>query len=40
MNQQIDINEVLKALKEQIGEQAQQIAILRATIAMKEKPVE
>jgi len=40
MDQQLDINEVLKSLKEQIGDQAQQIAILRATIAAKERSVE
>ena len=32
MNEQITIDEVLKYLREQIGLQAQEIAILKATI--------
>jgi restriction endonuclease S subunit len=38
MEEQIEINEVLKYLREQIADQAQQIAILKATLAMKETP--
>jgi hypothetical protein len=38
MEEQIEINEVLKYLREQIADQAQQIAILKATLAMKENP--
>jgi hypothetical protein len=40
MDQQLDVNEILKGLKEQIGEQALTIALLKATIAAKEKPTE
>jgi hypothetical protein len=37
----IDINEILKSLREQIGEQAQVIAVLKATIEVitKEKEI-
>ena len=36
MEQQVEITEVLKFMREQIGEQAQEIAILKATLALKE----
>jgi len=43
LQKDIDINDVLKSLREQIGEQAQTIAILKATIEVltkvKETPV-
>lgn len=32
MNEQLKIDEILKYLREEIGSQAQQIAILKATI--------
>jgi len=38
MEAQVEITEVLKYLREQIADQAQQIAILKATLAMKETP--
>ena len=43
LQKDIDINEILKSMREQIGEQAQTIAILKATIEVltkaKESPV-
>lgn len=33
MSQDIDINNVLASMREQIGTQAQEIAVLKATIA-------
>lgn len=36
MDQEINVNEILKGLKEIIGEQAQQIAILKAIIESNE----
>lgn len=36
MDQEINVNEILKGLKEIIGEQAQQIAILKAIIELNE----
>ena len=36
MEPQVEIAEVLKSLRETIGNQAQEIAILKATIAMKD----
>jgi hypothetical protein len=40
MEQQLDFNAVMKFMKETIGEQAAEIAFLKATIAAKEKPTE
>lgn len=37
MNDEIDLNEVLKSLREQIGIQAQEIAVLKAQLAALEK---
>lgn len=33
MDNQLDVNNIIAAFKEQIGNQAQEIAILKATIA-------
>ena len=33
MNQEIDLQEVLKSMRETIGTQAQEIAVLKATIS-------
>ena len=38
MEAQLEVNEVFKYLREQIGEQAQQIAILKATLSQQENP--
>lgn len=38
MEAQLDVSEVFKYLRDQIGEQAQQIAILKATLAQQENP--
>lgn len=38
--QNIDVKEVLKEMREIIGEQAQQIAILKAALASKDDRVE
>jgi hypothetical protein len=38
MESQVEITEVLKFMREQIGDQAQQIAILKATLSMQENP--
>lgn len=37
MTNEIDVNEVLKSLREQIGNQAQEIAVLKAQLAALEK---
>lgn len=37
MDNQLDVNDVIAAFKEQIGNQAQEIAILKATIAAMAK---
>lgn len=37
MTDEIDLNEVLKSLREQIGTQAQEIAVLKAQLAALEK---
>lgn len=36
--QQIDIQEILGYFRELVGQQAQEIAILRATVAASQKP--
>lgn len=36
MDQEVNISEILKGLREIIGEQAQQIAILKAALVTKE----
>lgn len=36
MEKELDVNQILKGLREIIGEQAQQIAILKAAIAANE----
>ena len=38
METQVEITEVLKFLRETIGNQAQEIAVLKATLAQKETP--
>lgn len=40
MSNEVDINEVLKSLRETIGDQAQQIAVLKATVAALTLPGE
>lgn len=37
MDNQLDVNDIIAAFKEQIGNQAQEIAILKATIAAMSK---
>ena len=37
-DQRIDLDEVLKVMREQIGAQAQEIAVLKATIAALSAP--
>jgi len=34
---ELDVNDIFKALREIIGEQAQQIAILKASLALSEQ---
>jgi len=38
MEKEIEISEVLKQLREIIGNQAQEIAVLKATLVQKETP--
>lgn len=37
MDNQLDVNDIIAAFKEQIGNQAQEIAMLKATIAAMSK---
>lgn len=37
MGKELDINEILKALREQVGSMAVEIAMLKATIAAMDK---
>lgn len=37
MDNQLDVNDIIAAFKEQIGNQSQEIAILKATIAAMSK---